>query len=255
MTIETHNWASSAHQELHKIIRDEIFPIINQVDARLQNFKIQFLKEAAKFVGDFKSLANEADASLAKHKALELEIERHLKAVVSQDAMNIVQKESVVDTSDLQTKLERTEECFENCIIKKKTEYAKLWNDCNIYKNAKLRTQLFKKISDQKDNTQNTSENTKFAKQPIVENLSKVGETNALSKPVTSNSVSTPQESNGVINDKVIAQGMFRINPSKTSREEKNVPNTVSASNMIKPITVSQPHVITKKDVNSDLQE
>nr|GFB39947.1 ribonuclease H-like domain-containing protein [Tanacetum cinerariifolium] len=83
MTIETYNWASSAHQELHKIVRDENFPIVNQVDARLQNFKIQFLKEAAKFIGDLKSLANEADASLAKHKALELEIERLLKAVVS----------------------------------------------------------------------------------------------------------------------------------------------------------------------------
>nr|GEZ00927.1 hypothetical protein [Tanacetum cinerariifolium] len=69
MTIEPHNWSSSAHQELHKIVKDEIFPIVNQVDARVQNFEIQFLKEAAKFVGDFKSLANEADASLAKHKA------------------------------------------------------------------------------------------------------------------------------------------------------------------------------------------
>nr|GFD07343.1 hypothetical protein [Tanacetum cinerariifolium] len=46
---------------------------------------------------------------------------------------------------------------------------------------------------------------------------------------------------------------MFRINPSKTSREEKQVPNTVSASDRTKPITVLQPHVITKKDVNSDL--
>nr|GEV82759.1 hypothetical protein [Tanacetum cinerariifolium] len=83
MTIESYNWSSSAHQELHKIVRDENFPIINQVDARLQNFEIQFLKEAAKFVGDFKSLANEADVTLAKHKALELEIKRLLKAVVS----------------------------------------------------------------------------------------------------------------------------------------------------------------------------
>nr|GEW14083.1 reverse transcriptase domain-containing protein [Tanacetum cinerariifolium] len=126
MTIETHNWASSAYQELQKIIRDENFPIVNQVDARVQNFKLQFLKEAAKFVGDFKSLAKEADDSLAKHKALELEIERLLRAVVSQDVMNIVQKKYVVDTSDLQTELERTKERFENCIIKKKTEYAKL---------------------------------------------------------------------------------------------------------------------------------
>nr|GFA97450.1 retrovirus-related Pol polyprotein from transposon TNT 1-94 [Tanacetum cinerariifolium] len=160
---------------------------------RLQNFKIQFLKEATKFVGDFKSLAKEADDSLAKHKALDLEIERLLKAV------------------------------------------------------------LFKKVFDQKENTQNTSKNTKFAKQPIVENLPKIGETNALSNPVTSNSVSTPQDSKGVNNDKVIAPGMFRINPSKTSRKEKHVPNTVSASARTKPINVSQPHVITKKDVNSDI--
>nr|GFC44279.1 hypothetical protein [Tanacetum cinerariifolium] len=54
-------------------------------------------------------------------------------------------------------------------------------------------------------------------------------------------------------NDKVIAPGMFRINPDKTSREVKKVPNTVSASARTKPIIVSQPHVITKKDVNSDL--
>nr|GEY67599.1 copia protein [Tanacetum cinerariifolium] len=86
-----------------------------------------------------------------------------------------------------------------------------------------------------------------------MENLPKVGKTNALSNPVTSNSVSTPQESKGMNNDKVIAPGMFRINPDKTSREAKKVPNTVRASNMTKPITVSQPHVITKKDVNSDL--
>nr|GEY23910.1 retrovirus-related Pol polyprotein from transposon TNT 1-94 [Tanacetum cinerariifolium] len=147
--------------------------------------------EQAKFVGDFKSLANKDDASLAKQKALELEIECLLKAVVSQDIMIIVQNESVVDTSDLQTELEQ--------------------------------------------------------------NLPKIGKTNALSKPVTSNSVSTPQESKSVNNDKVIVPGMFRINPSKTSREEKHVPNTISASTRKTPITISQPPIISKKDVNSEL--
>ncbi|GJR09182.1 hypothetical protein Tco_0791834 [Tanacetum coccineum] len=62
--------------------------------------------EAAKFIRDFKSLTNKADESLAKHKALEFEFERLLRAV-----------------------LERTKERFENCIIKKENEYAKLWND------------------------------------------------------------------------------------------------------------------------------
>nr|GEV98384.1 hypothetical protein [Tanacetum cinerariifolium] len=279
---------------------------VNSVNRKLKetNADLTTKLEAAKFVGDFKSLANEADASLAKHKALELEIKRLLKAVVSQDIMIIVQNQSVVDTSDLQTELERTKEHFKNCIIKKETEYAKLWNDwykkCDECKYDKIsydkaykdmqqkierlqaqlgdlkgkskdtsgvsdtqnplsqkleneNVELEFQVPDQKDNTQDKSENTKFAKQPIVENLSKIGETNALSKPVTSNSVSTPQESKGVNNDKVIASGMFRINPSKTSREEKHVPNTVSASTRTKPITISQQPVITKKNVNSDL--
>nr|GFA53738.1 hypothetical protein [Tanacetum cinerariifolium] len=139
--------------------------------------------------------------------------------------------------------------------VQTETKIASLQNELqsNIYKNAKLRTQLFKKVSDQKDNTQDSSKNTKFAKQPNVEILPKIGKTNALSKPVTFNSVSTPQVSKGVNNDKVIAPGMFRICPDKISKEAKKVPNTVSASSRTKPITVSQPFVITKKNVNSDL--
>ncbi|GJZ58369.1 hypothetical protein Tco_0613863 [Tanacetum coccineum] len=105
MTLDIHNWSSSVHQEIHKIVKDEIFPIVNQVDARLQNFEIQFLKEAAKFVRDFKSLAKEADESLAKHKALELEIERLLRAVVSQDIMSIVQSLPKIDETHALSKL------------------------------------------------------------------------------------------------------------------------------------------------------
>nr|GEW26754.1 hypothetical protein [Tanacetum cinerariifolium] len=171
--------------------------------------------------------------------------------------MNIVQKESVVDTSVLQTELERTKERFENCIIKKEMNMLNFGMiDTRNLLSQKLENEnveLEFQVSDQKDNTQDTSANTKFAKQPIVENLPKVGETHALSKPVTSNSVSTLQESIGVNNDKMISPGMFRINHFKTSREEKHVPNTVSASARTKPITVSQPPVFTKKDVNSDL--
>nr|GEX83185.1 hypothetical protein [Tanacetum cinerariifolium] len=112
--------SSSVHQEIHKIIKDEIFPIVNQVDARVQSFEIQFLKEAAKFVRDFKSLAEEDDESIAKYKALELIIECLLRAVVSQDIMSVMQNNYVVDTSNLKTELERMKERFENCIIKKK---------------------------------------------------------------------------------------------------------------------------------------
>ncbi|GJY92952.1 retrovirus-related pol polyprotein from transposon TNT 1-94 [Tanacetum coccineum] len=52
---------------------------------KLQNFEIQFFKEASKFVRDFKSLAKEADESLDKIKVLEYKNERLLRAVVSQD--------------------------------------------------------------------------------------------------------------------------------------------------------------------------
>nr|GEW84303.1 retrovirus-related Pol polyprotein from transposon TNT 1-94 [Tanacetum cinerariifolium] len=229
-------------------------------------------EEAAKFVGDFKSLANKADACLAKHKALELEIKHLLKVVVSQDIKNIVQKESIVDTSDLQTKLERRKEHFENSYKDMQQKIERLQAQLGDLKGKSKDTsgvsdtcnQLSQKlenenmelefqVSDQKDNTCDTSTNTKFAKQPIVENLPKAGESHALSKAVTSNSVSTPQESKSVNNDKVIVPGMFRISPFKTSREEKHVPNTVSASVRTKPITISQPSVFTKKDVNSDL--
>nr|GFA60920.1 integrase, catalytic region, zinc finger, CCHC-type, peptidase aspartic, catalytic [Tanacetum cinerariifolium] len=91
-----------------------------------------------------------------------------------------------------------------------------------IYENAKLRAQLLDKVSDQKDTASGTSANTKFGKQSILGKPPKVGETRALSKPVTSNSISTPQGSKVMKNVNVIAPGMFRINPFKPSREEKH---------------------------------
>nr|GEV46508.1 hypothetical protein [Tanacetum cinerariifolium] len=241
-------------------------------------------EETPKFVGDFKSLAKEGDESLAKHKALELEFERLLKAVFSQDIISVMQKESVVDTLDLQTELERMKECFKNCIIKKENEYAKLWNDwykkCDECKYDKISydkaykdmqqkiEQSQAQLGDLKGKSKDTScisytlnplsqklereNNTKFSKQSILGKPPMLGEIHALSKPVTLNSVPTPQESTVVNKDKVIAPGMFRINPFKTSREEKHVPNTVRASDRTKPITVSQLPVFSTKDMNSN---
>ncbi|GJS38577.1 hypothetical protein Tco_0563620 [Tanacetum coccineum] len=82
--------------------------------------------------------------------------------------------------------------------------------------------------------------------------IPKVGKLNALSKPVTSNSAPSSRESTVMNNERVIAPGIFRINPFKASRVDNFVPNKhVKASVRTKPITVSQPHVITKNDVNS----
>nr|GEV69128.1 uncharacterized mitochondrial protein AtMg00810-like [Tanacetum cinerariifolium] len=79
--------------------------------------------------------------------------------------------------------------------------------------------------------------------------LPKIDETHALSKPVTLNSLPTPQESNDI----VISLGMFMINPFKPSRKENFVPNKFRASVRTNMITISQPHLITKICVNSNL--
>ncbi|GJR64172.1 retrovirus-related pol polyprotein from transposon TNT 1-94 [Tanacetum coccineum] len=264
MTLDIHNWSSSVHQEIHNIVKDEIFPIVNQVDARVQNFEIQFLKEAAKFVRDFQSLAKEADESLSKHKALGLEIERLLRAVIERlQAQLENQKGKSKDTrcvsdtpNPLTHKLENENvelefhvQNYEKENAHLKTAYKNLFDSINvtraqtkllidslqnklhdtIYENAKLRAQLFDKVPQ------------------------KVDKTNDLSNPVTSNSVPTTKESKVVENDKVIAPGMFRINPFNNSKEVKFVPNKpVNTSVRTNPITDPQPHVITKKVVNSD---
>ncbi|GJU93268.1 hypothetical protein Tco_1318024 [Tanacetum coccineum] len=94
-----------------------------------------------------------------------------------------------------------------------------------IYENAKLRAQLFDKVSEQKDTNKATSVNTQFLKQSILGKppssskpklysvtpfpkstvIPKVGKSNALSKPVTSNSVPSSRESLVMNNERVIA--------------------------------------------------
>ncbi|GKA42120.1 retrovirus-related pol polyprotein from transposon TNT 1-94 [Tanacetum coccineum] len=65
-----------------------------------------------------------ANLQQASTSGFEFEIERLLRAVASQDIMSIVQSNSVVDTSNPQTELDRTKEKLETCIIKKEKEYA-----------------------------------------------------------------------------------------------------------------------------------
>ncbi|GJT11622.1 retrovirus-related pol polyprotein from transposon TNT 1-94 [Tanacetum coccineum] len=121
--------SSSTFEEIYKIFKDDIVPIINQVDARVQNFENYFVKEAAKFVREFKSLAKEADDSLKKMKAFEKDNDFLLRTVACQDVMAIVLNYGLVEPSDLQTKLDRTKEKMESCIIKEEKEYASLCND------------------------------------------------------------------------------------------------------------------------------
>nr|GEZ05067.1 retrovirus-related Pol polyprotein from transposon TNT 1-94 [Tanacetum cinerariifolium] len=126
MTLETQNWSSSAHQELHKIVKDEIFPIVNQVDARkLENENVELEFHVFNY---------------AKENA-------HLKTTYKNlfDSISVTRTQTKSIINSLHNKLHDT-----------------------IYENAKLRAQLFDKVSDQKDTTCGTSANTKFAKQSIL---------------------------------------------------------------------------------------
>ncbi|GKA53942.1 retrovirus-related pol polyprotein from transposon TNT 1-94 [Tanacetum coccineum] len=123
---------------------------------------------------------------LLSTRHLEFDIERLLRAIVSQDIMSIVQSNSVVDTSNLQTELDRTKEKLESCIIKKEKEY--------VIK--RLQAQL----GDLKGNSKDTPcvSDTLDPLSRILEDenvIPKVGEMNALSKPVTSNSAPSTRES------------------------------------------------------------
>nr|GEW86262.1 hypothetical protein [Tanacetum cinerariifolium] len=126
---ETHDYFESLYNNL-----------VTEVEKVNKNnkFEKQFLKEAAKFMGGFKSLAKEADESLDMNKGLEYENERLLRAVVRQNSLSSLQNNSIVDTSNLQTELERTKEKFESCITKKENEYAKLCNYCSFTRNVRI---------------------------------------------------------------------------------------------------------------------
>ncbi|GJT38152.1 retrovirus-related pol polyprotein from transposon TNT 1-94 [Tanacetum coccineum] len=181
---------------------------------------------AQKFLNEVKSTIvtlQQADESLAKYKALEFEVERLLRAVVSQDIMSIMQT-----YNDMQQKIERLQAQLgdlkgksedtpcasntrdplsqkledENVSLEfqvqnyaKENEHLKITyknlfysikvtqaqtktiidslqdklHD-TIYENAKLRAQLFDKVSEQKDITKGTSANTKFTNVEFVKN-------------------------------------------------------------------------------------
>ncbi|GJY76074.1 hypothetical protein Tco_0481190 [Tanacetum coccineum] len=261
------NVSSSTHQEIHKIFKDKIVPLVNQVDSRIQNFKNHFVKEVAEFVRDFKSLAKEADDSLDRIKVLEKENDLLLRAVFSQDIMSVVQmiSESKSDKlsydkayKDMQHQIERLQAQLGD--LKGKS--------INTPSTSNTLEPVSQKVEDENVSLEfhSTRVNNQFTKQSILGKppsypklvfvtpfpkstvFPKAGELNALSKQVTSNSVPSSQ----VKNDRVITPGMFRINPSRPSKVGNVLPNNSRASVRTTLITDSQLHVIHKENVNSN---
>nr|GFB57074.1 integrase, catalytic region, zinc finger, CCHC-type, peptidase aspartic, catalytic [Tanacetum cinerariifolium] len=79
------------------------------------------------------------------------------------------------------------------------------------------------KVSDQKDNTQDTSKNTKFAKQPIVENLLKIGVHNTKTR--------RPQPRRNTKNDKVPSTSKSSRSQNKEVKVEEHHRNLLLSKN------------------------
>nr|GEW34785.1 hypothetical protein [Tanacetum cinerariifolium] len=111
-----------------------------------------------------------------------------------------------------------------------------------IYENAKLRAQLFDKVSKTKGTTKGTRTNTMFTKQSILGKLPSSYKLYSVTPFLKSSVLPKVDKMNALTNH------------SKTSRVDNVVPSKpVKTSVRIKPITVSQPNVIHKQQANSDL--
>nr|GEU82908.1 hypothetical protein [Tanacetum cinerariifolium] len=213
MTLEVHNWSSSAHKEVH-----------------------------TKFVQDFKSLAKEADESLDKQKSLELEIERLLKACVNHDIMSIVQNSLVDVPSDLRTELDPQ-------LRDLKGKSSDTPSDSNTLDplNQKLESKIVE-LEFQVVNYEREISHLKTTYKNLFDSISK-----KLHALMPSHSVPQPREFNVVKHRNVIAPRMFKINPPQTPRVDLVPNKQSSASIRTNPIANSQRHVTFKENVSSDM--
>nr|GEU75422.1 auxin-binding protein ABP19a-like [Tanacetum cinerariifolium] len=99
LSYQNHFYLKQAQQKQQSLYNGKVLfekhdpPVVHDSEEALQ------LAQETKFVGDFKSLAKEADESLIKHKALELEIKRLLRAVPKLRSKHIQHHQSRCDSS------------------------------------------------------------------------------------------------------------------------------------------------------------
>ncbi|GKG60309.1 hypothetical protein Tco_0611910, partial [Tanacetum coccineum] len=73
MTLTATNGNSTLHIKVRKDLQTDIIPLVTHNDAVIKLFELEFVKEVAKFVRDYKSLKKEADESLEKVNFLDKE--------------------------------------------------------------------------------------------------------------------------------------------------------------------------------------
>nr|GEY98580.1 hypothetical protein [Tanacetum cinerariifolium] len=255
MTLEVHNWSSSAQKEVHKIISHEIAPIINQVDAMVQNFEIQFLQAATKISYDeaYNDMQQKVERLQAQLRDLKGKSSDTPSASNTLDPLN----------QKLDTNIEELEfqvVNYEREISHLKTTYKNLFDSITsnqahaklhnlVYENAKLRAWLFENTSESMNNTLGTSVTPQVDKPKLI---AVTLYPKKLHASIPSHSVLQPREFNVVKHSNVIAPGMFKIDPSQTFRVDLVPNNQSSVSIRTNPITNFQRHVTFKENVSSD---
>ncbi|GKB20149.1 retrovirus-related pol polyprotein from transposon TNT 1-94 [Tanacetum coccineum] len=197
---------------------------VNSVNRKMKETNADLIIELARYKNQEKCF----EISQEKYDKLERCYQKSVyqeQSVVSQDIMSVVQNPTIVETSDLQTELERTKERFENS-----------YNDLQ-QKIERLQAQL----GDLKGKCKDT---------PCVSDT-----LDPLSQKLENENVELEFQVLNYAKENAHLKTTYKnlIDPRKTSREDKFVPiNKIKASVRTNPITISQPQVITKKDVNYD---
>nr|GEY21936.1 retrovirus-related Pol polyprotein from transposon TNT 1-94 [Tanacetum cinerariifolium] len=237
MTLEVHNWSSSAHKVVHNIISHEIAPIINQVDARVQILRYNSCKKQPTQLRDLKGKSSDTPSA---SNTIDL-LNQKLQSKIVELEFQVFNYEREI--SHLKTTYKNL---FDS--IKSNWAHAKLHD--LIFENTKLRAWLFENTSEFVKNTSGTSvtPHVDKPKLSVVTPRSK-----KLHASTQSHSVPQPSEFNIVRHRNVIAPGLFKINPSQTPRVDL-VPNKQSSTSIrTNLITNSQRHVIVKENVSFNM--
>ncbi|GKB44217.1 hypothetical protein Tco_0889159 [Tanacetum coccineum] len=188
--------------------------------AKINQLSVVFVSQKAKSHEElyFSNTSKTASVSKSVFKTISIPNEEFsddtslsvARKFLNEDIMSIVQSNSIVDTSNIQTELDL-------CKYDKNL-YDKAYKDMH-QKIKRLQAQLGDLKGKNKDTLCISDTLAPLSQKLEDENvIPKVGESNALLKPVNSNSSPSTRESKVVKNDNVIASGIFRINPSNTSK-------------------------------------
>nr|GEY07832.1 hypothetical protein [Tanacetum cinerariifolium] len=151
--------------------------------------------------------------------------------------------------------LDEIEEVNANCILMANLQHASTsstqFDKASVYDtygSAKLRAWLFENTSESMNNTSGMSVTPQVDKPKLI---AVTPYSKKLHASIPSHSVPQPREFNVMKHSNVIAPGMFKIDPSQTSRVDLVPNNQSSASIRTNPITNYQRHVTVKENVSS----